>query len=828
VDGIEGLGVLYIGRPYDLEKQEPGTTPILYDSKDLVTHAVCVGMTGSGKTGLCVALIEEAVLDGIPAVIVDPKGDLANLLLLFPDLKPEDFRPWIDESEAAQAGVSPDEYAAQTADRWAKGLAEWGEDGARIGRLKAAADFAIYTPGSDSGLPVSVLGSLAPPPGQPDAETLRDAVSSTVSGILGLVGIDADPIKSREHILLSTILAGAWQRGQSLDLPGLIAQIQTPPFTTVGVIDIETFYKASDRFGLAMQINNLLAAPGFDLWLKGDPLDMQRMLVTPEGRPRVSIFSIAHLSDAERMFFVTLLSNAMVSWMRAQSGTSSLRALYYMDEIFGFFPPVAEPPSKQPLLTLLKQARAAGLGVVLATQNPADLDYKGLSNAGTWLIGRLQADRDKQRLLDGLEGAATTGNFDRAKLEQTIAGLGKRVFLMNNVHESEPVVFESRFALSYLRGPLTRDQIRTLMAGRAPVAAPAATPAPAPAPAVAAEVPAAVAEPVAAPAVAAATAVAAPAAAAVAAPAAAAVAAPVLPPDVPRYFIPLRGTMPAGSSLHYVPMTIGSAGVRIGTGAADVTVLAPLSDGAVTLSWDAATEAGVDVADLASTPEGQATFGDVPSAARTKRAYSDYSKAFADWLYRTQQQTVYTSARFKQSSQPGESEGDFRNRLSVTAREQRDAAVEKLRQKYGTKKATLDEKIRRAQQAVDREAEQARGAEVQTAISLGSSILSAVLGRKSVSGATSVLRGVGRSVDQHGDTGRAKETVAALQAQEQELDQQFQADTQQLDTSFDPLTEPLETEAVRPKKADIDVRLVALAFAPHFQDASGALTAAWR
>jgi len=275
-------------------------------------------------------------------------------------------------------------------------------------------------------------------------------------------------------------------------------------------------------------------------------------------------------------------------------------------------------------------------------------------------------------------------------------------------------------------------------------------------------------------------------------------------------------------------MTIGSAGVRIGTGAADVTVLAPLSDGAVTLSWDAATEAGVDVADLASTPEGQATFGDVPSAARTKRAYSDYSKAFADWLYRTQQQTVYTSARLKQSSQPGESEGDFRNRLSVTAREQRDAAVEKLRQKYGTKKATLDEKIRRAQQAVDREAEQARGAEVQTAISLGSSILSAVLGRKSVSGATSVLRGVGRSVDQHGDTGRAKETVAALQAQEQELDQQFQADTQQLDTSFDPLTEPLETEAVRPKKADIDVRLVALAFAPHFQDASGALTAAWR
>src|SRR4051794_7874721 len=621
MDGIEGLGVLYIGREYDLDDQKSTATPILYDSKDLVTHAVCVGMTGSGKTGLCVALIEEAVLDGVPAVIVDPKGDLANLLLLFPDLKPGDFRPWIDEAEAAQAGVSPDDYAAQTADRWAKGLAEWGEDGARIGRLKAAADFAIYTPGSDAGLPVSVLGSLAPPPGTPDAETLRDAVASTVSGILGLVGIDADPIRSREHILLSTILSGAWQQGRSLDLPGLIAQIQQPPFTTVGVIDVETFYKASDRFALAMQINNLLAAPGFDLWLQGEPLDMQRMLVTPEGRPRVSVFSIAHLSDAERMFFVTLLSNAMVAWMRAQSGTSSLRALYYLDELFGFFPPVAEPPSKKPLLTLLKQARAAGLGVVLATQNPADLDYKGLSNAGTWLIGRLQADRDKQRLLDGLEGAAASGTFDRQKLEQTIAGLGKRVFLMNNVHESGPVVFESRFALSYLRGPLTRDQIRTLMAGRMPGATAGA---PAAAAAVATPAPPAAPPPATAP------------------------AAPALPADVPHYFIPLRGSMPAGASLHYVPMTIGSGSVRVGATASDVTMLAPFADGAVPVSWEGAADAGVAPADLATAPEGQATFGEVPPAARTKRAYSELAKQFADWLYRTQQATVYTSARFKQ------------------------------------------------------------------------------------------------------------------------------------------------------------------------------------
>ena len=806
MDGIEGLGVFYVGRPYDLATQTPQDVPLLYDAKDLVTHAVCVGMTGSGKTGLCLALIEEAVLDGVPAVIVDPKGDLANLLLTFPDLRPEDFRPWIDEAEAQQAGVTPDEFAAQTAERWRKGLADWGQDGARIGRLKEAADFAIYTPGSDAGLPVSVLGSLAPPPGQPDAETMRDSVSTTVSGILGLLGIDADPLKSREHILLSTIIGLSWQAGRSIDLPGLIAQIQSPPVQTIGVLDVETFFKAADRFALAMQINNLLAAPGFDLWLKGDPLDAQRLLVTPEGKPRVSIFSIAHLSDSERMFFVTLLSNAMVAWMRAQSGTSSLRAIYYLDEIFGFFPPVAEPPSKRPLLTLLKQARSAGLGVVLATQNPADLDYKGLSNAGTWLIGRLQADRDKQRLLDGLEGAAATGSFDRSKMEQTIAGLGKRVFLMNNVHESAPVVFESRFALSYLRGPLTRDQIRTLMAGRAGTAAPA-TPAPTAAPAAAAAAPP-------------------PAPVAAAAPAAAT---PAIPPDVPRYYVPRRGTAPAGASLHYVPMAIGSATLRIGTSSSELTLLAPLSDGAVTLTWDGAVDAGVTAGDLGSAPEGDATYGDVPAAARTKRAYATWSKELAEWLYRTQEVTVFKSARFKETSQPGESEGDFRNRLSVAAREQRDAAVEKLRTKYTAKHAALTERIRKAEQAVDREAEQARGAKVQTAISLGSSILGALLHRrKSASGATSVLRGVGRSVDQAGDTGRAKETVAALRAQEEELEREFQAATQEVDRTFDPVSEPLEKVAVRPKKADIDVQLVALVFTPHWLDQSGVLTTAWR
>ena len=478
---FEKLGVFYLGRPYDLGARKPGEGFLLYDAKDLVTHAVCVGMTGSGKTGLCLSLLEEAAIDGIPALVIDPKGDLGNLLLTFPELRAADFRPWINEDDARRKGITPDAFAESQAETWTKGLAAWGEDGARIRRLREAADFAIYTPGSNAGLPVSILKSFAAPPVavREDAEALGERIGTTVTSLLGLVGVEADPVRSREHILVSTILRVAWAEGRDLDLAGLIQQIQTPPVKRVGVLDVEAFFPSKDRFALAMTLNNLLASPGFAAWMEGEPLDVQSLLYTREGKPRVSIFSIAHLGDAERMFFVSLLLNQTVGWMRNQSGTTSLRALVYMDEIFGYFPPVANPPSKLPLLTLLKQARAFGVGVVLATQNPVDLDYKGLSNAGTWFIGRLQTERDKARVLDGLEGAAAgaAGRFDRGKMEETIAGLGNRIFLMNNVHDDAPVVFETRWAMSYLRGPLTRDQIKILMdgrRGRTPSEAPAA------------------------------------------------------------------------------------------------------------------------------------------------------------------------------------------------------------------------------------------------------------------------------------------------------------------------------------------------------------------
>ncbi|VAX38441.1 FIG00495827: hypothetical protein, partial [hydrothermal vent metagenome] len=464
---FEKLGSFYLGRLRDVEKQQTLDDLLLYDSKDLTTHAMCVGMTGSGKTGLGLSLLEEAAIDGIPAIAIDPKGDLGNLLLTFPELRGEDFAPWIDPSEATRNGQEIDQYAKQTADRWRKGLADWGQKPSRIQKFRDAVDISIYTPGSNAGLPLSVLRSLQAPPAEliEDSDAFRSLVTSAVSGLLALLGVKADPLRSREHILMSNIVDSVWRAGRNLDMAGLIREIQSPPFKKVGFMDLETFFPEGDRFELAMTINNLLASPGFSAWMEGEPLNIQRLLYTSTGKPRLTILSIAHLSDDERMFFVTILLNELIAWMRSQPGTSSLRALLYMDEVFGYLPPTANPPSKLPMLTLLKQARAFGVGLVLATQNPVDLDYKALSNMGTWFLGRLQTERDKARVLDGLDGASSAAGvaFNRSKIESILSGLGSRNFLMNNVHDNEPVVFQTRWALSYLRGPLTRTQIKTLM-----------------------------------------------------------------------------------------------------------------------------------------------------------------------------------------------------------------------------------------------------------------------------------------------------------------------------------------------------------------------------
>jgi hypothetical protein len=798
---FEKLGAFYLGRQYDLSRKQGSDAPLLYDSQDLVTHAVCVGMTGSGKTGLCIDLIEEAAIDGIPSILIDPKGDLANLLLTFPDLQPQDFEPWINADDARNKGLSPADYAAQQAAAWKQGLARWGEDGQRIRKLKESADFAIYTPGSRAGLPVSILSSFAAP-GQAiteDREILRERVASTATSVLGLLGIEADPLKSREHILLSTILNRAWCEGQDLDLPTIIQQIQSPPVSRIGVLDLDSFFPAKERFELAMQLNNLLASPGFETWLEGEPLDAGRLLHTPEGRPRVSILSIAHLSDAERMFFVSLLLTQVLSWMRTQPGTTSLRAILYMDEIFGYFPPVANPPSKLPLLTLLKQGRAFGLGVVLATQNPVDLDYKGLSNAGTWFIGRLQTERDKARVLDGLEGAAAaaSASFDRHTADQTISALGSRIFLMNNVHEDVPEVFETRWSLSYLRGPLTRNEIRTLMAAKEPAATPArnatrsaAEPA---------QKPARI-EPL----------------------QAGSSSRPVLPPEIPQQFVPVRE---AGAKVVYKPMVLGAARLRFADAklgvdqTREVVFVTAISDGAVAVNWADSQALDVPVSDLEREGAPGAAYGEVPAPASKSKNYAAWSRDFSTFLYQTQKLTLLRSPSMRELSRPEETERDFRIRLQQAAREARDAEVEKLKKKYAPQIAALDERLRKAQQAVDREADQKRQQQMQTALSVGTTLLSAFLGRKALSmgtlgRATTAARSAGRMSKEGEDVERAMENVESMKQQRAALDEQFRADTAALEARIDAATEPLENVEVRLKKSDISVQLVALAWVP--------------
>lgn len=806
---FEKLGVFYLGRIYDLEARRRTDRPLLYDSQDLVTHAVCIGMTGSGKTGLCLSLIEEALLDGIPVLMIDPKGDLPNLLLTFPDLRPEDFAPWVDAEAARRQGLAVDEYAARQAALWRKGLAEWGQDGERIQRLRAAADFAVYTPGSTAGLPVSIVQSFAAPPPAvlADGDLFRDRLTTTATGLLALLGIESDPLRSREHILLARILEAAWKEGRNLDLAALIATIQTPPLTRVGALDLETFFPAKDRFELATALNNLLASPGFDTWLTGAPLDVDALLHTPEGKPRATIFSIAHLAERERMFFVSLLLNEILGWVRSQSGTPSLRAIVYMDEVFGYLPPVANPPTKQPLLTLLKQARAFGVGVVLATQNPVDLDYKGLANTGTWFIGRLQTERDKARVLEGLEGAAASaaGRFDRGRMDAVLAGLGSRIFLLNNVHEDGPEIFETRWAMSYLRGPLTREQIRGLVGSRAP--APESSPAREP------TAPAPGGSPGTAP-------------------------RPVLPPGIPQHFLPIRSRASTGTTLHYRPMLLGAARVHLADAKAgvdtteDVVAMVPIDPEPVPLNWEAASAATVAVEDLESEPVGGAAFSPLPPAAIRPKSYQTWARDLAGWLYRSRRLELFRHPGSRQLSRPGESERDFRIRLGEAGREQRDRLKAELRKRYGARIAALDERERRARQAVEREQEQASQAGLQAAISVGATILGAVLGRKavgagSVGRATTAARGAGRVLKERQDVERARETLEAVAGQRAALETELADELSTLESSGDPRATPLDVVAIKPRKSDIEVRLVTLAWAPYGTTTDGAETPVW-
>jgi len=797
MEDYEKLGAFYLGRPMDTPSSAPRPEPFLYDSKDLTTHAVCVGMTGSGKTGLAISLIEEAAIDGIPVIAIDPKGDLGNLLLTFPELRPEDFLPWVDAGDAARKGHTPEEHARWTATLWRKGLADWGQQPERIGRFAAAAEAAIYTPGSLAGRPLTLLKSFDPPSAAVlgDADAMRERVASTTSGLLALLGVVADPIRSREHTLLATLLDRAWREHRGLDLPGLIRQIQTPPVSRVGVMELETFYPASDRFRLAMALNNLMASPGFAAWSTGEPLDVGALLYTPSGKPRLSIVSIAHLSDAERMFFVTALLNEVVAWMRGQPGSSTLRALLYMDEVFGYLPPTANPPSKIPMLTLLKQARAFGLGIVLATQNPVDLDYKALSNAGTWFLGRLQTERDKARVIEGLEGAAaaTGHSFDRAELERTLAGLGSRVFLMNNVHEDRPAIFQSRWALSYLAGPLTRAQITGLTerGATAPTTAPAAATAAAPP-------------------------------GATATPSQFGDLRPVLPEEIAERFAPREATTPG--VVVYAPSLYAQATLHFRSAASGVdewrtmAVAAPLGehDGD---PWQDLHVIGEALPELLSEPEPEIAFAPLPSAAAVPSRYVQWRRALQSHLLRNQFVRVLRCRDPKLTSMADEAEGEFRGRLRDALHARRDLEMEKLRTRYAPKLRQSQEQLRKAEERAARERDEYDHHKSQTLISIGATVMGVLFGRKllgaqSVGRATTAARGAGRANRQRGDVDRAEQGAGVAQEKLDEVERDFQREIEALRSDVDPTTLPVEEVVIRPVKADLSVDQLFLVWEP--------------
>lgn len=770
---FEQLGVFYLGRRTDEDGQL-----LLYDARDLTTHAVIVGMTGSGKTGLGVALIEEAAIDGIPVIAIDPKGDMANLALRFPALSPADFAPWIDAAAAASAGMSREQMAERTARQWREGLAQWGQDGARIARLADAAEVAVYTPADTAGRRIALLGSLAPP--RTDDEHARlTRLQSTVGALLQLLGLPADPLASREHVLLSRILGDTWARGHSPDLAWLVGAVQNPGIERIGVMPLDQFCPPRDRTALAMRLNALLAAPGSERWFVGEPLDAGRLLHDEAGRPRISVMHLAALPDEERMLAITLLLAEILVWMRAQPGTGSLRAILYIDELFGLMPPNGNPATKTLLLTLLKQARAFGLGLVLSTQNPVDLDYKGLSNTGSWFIGRLQTRQDQDRVLDGLMTAG--GDADRAELRRRLAAIGKREFYLHNVHEPEAVCFRTRWVLSYLAGPMTRDQLRALPAARAPAAPPAE--------------PRAHAEAV-------------PRDAAMPPPAApqAQRTPPPVPAGVSCFFLPAQ----SGATMHpglYAELEVSWRSARHGV---DLTrrirrfLLAAAIDSAP--DWARAQDPGASADDA---PPTDVTYAELPAALADERRLGRWQRELPRRARNHLTLELRHAPALKLVSAPDEDERTFRIRLREALAEHRDREVARLRKRHGRSIATLQDRLRRAEAAIEREQGQARQQKLTAAVSFGSALLGALFGRGRAATSArrigSAARQAGRVRQQADDVARARERAEQLRAQLAELEDELAREVDALRAQLDEAASDIRTIVLRPKSADVQV-----------------------
>lgn len=846
----EQLGSFYLGAAYDLESGQRTESVINYDARDLVTHAVCVGMTGSGKTGLCIGLLEEAALDKVPAILIDPKGDITNLLLQFPELRMEDFQPWINADDARRKDKSVEEFAASTAEMWRNGLADWGITGERMRLLASHTQYTIFTPGSEMGVPLNIMGSLAAPKldWSTESEAILERIGGTVAALLGLAGVNADPVRSREGILLANIFEHHWRKGEDLDLETLINQITNPPVKKLGAFEVDTFYPPKERFNLAMSFNTLLASPKFQVWLQGEPLDVDSLFFTAEGQPRHSVIYIAHLSESERMFIVTLLLENLLTWMRKQSGTTSLRALLYFDEVFGYFPPTAEPSSKRPLLTLLKQARAFGLGVVLVTQNPVDIDYKGLTNAGTWFIGKLQAERDKDRVLSGLKGALSeAGKSSAVDYDKLITRLGNRVFLMHNVHDEGPIVFHTRWAMSYLRGPLTLPQVRSLVGattGDTPAASSVAAASSA-APSVAPSAGPTAAQPVNQPVSQAASP--APAASAPArqtAPPGFLASQPAVPPEVKQAYLPcivddrtavrLAGEQ-AGVNvsvkevqLLYDAGLLGAAAVRFVDQRRSINeelemmLLASGGRQMTGLDWGRAEKLDLRAPDLASAPESLDSdqpifFAELPEGIANSKAISSAAKDLADWLYYNVQLPITVHPDLGVFRHPNEDERSFNIRLQQAARERRDAEVDKLRAKTEREIQRIADRLNREQQGLAQDQAKAQAKQAEQWVNIGESVLSFFTGRSTSRAVSSATSKWNQAQQASMRVEESKQTIARLEEEKRNLEEQLQADIAVITEQWERTIDQLATEQLKPRRTDVDVRATALAWAPIWQ-----------
>jgi hypothetical protein len=838
----EQSGMFYLGQRAQQNGELLADAPLLYDARDLTTHAVCVGMTGCGKTGLGIVLIEEAALNGIPTLVVDPKGDMANLLLAFPELRPTDFQPWVDVEGARRRGLALDRYVQDVAQSWRSGLAQWGIDSARIARFKQSAEFVVYTPGSDAGRAVNILQSLHAPSQDwdRDAEALRETIASTVSALLALVGIESDPVTGREHILLATIIEHAWRARQDMDLGQLIAQVQKPPVDHLGVLPLEVFYPEGERMELMLALNGLLASPRFASWMGGDPLSIDTLLRAEDGRPKISIFSLSHLDDPERFFFVTLLLEKVRAWLRLQQGTPDLRAMLYFDELYGFMPPhPANPPTKGLLLTLLKRARSQGMGLALATQNPMDLDYKGLSNAGTWFVGKLQTANDRQRVLEGLSGASLEVGvvLDRPALNDRIAALDARMFLLHNVHGDGPTLFRTRHTMSYLRGPLTRVQIRQLAGQPVQQAVPSAMPStlahaeqsvaiggepavtvsslPAAQPVSSAEP-----EPEAAPSIGDRL----------------PDTPPVLPSGIRQYFMPVqvpiewavrhaeadgRMIIYQDKALVYRPALFGQAQVRIDSTRHNIhdrlavsrVVEVPEDDPFV--DWDARPLA-VKVGELDSRPAQGARFAALPAPLSDARRLKASEKDFEEYVYRETSLELPYHTLLKLTARPDETPSQFKRRCYQEIGKRRDDEIGKLEKSYQTKVDRLEAQIRREERELEQDEAEYEARKREELISAGESVLNVLRKRRQSRMLTTASRRRRLTVQAKAEIEESLEAIEDLEDRIGILLEDLERERSEVQSRWAEAADDIETIVVRPPKSDIYVEEWGIMWVPYW------------